>query len=127
MRENVPTPGAEPREPATRERLDSWKEIASYLNRSVRTVARWESEEGLPVHRHVHSKTGTVYAYRLEIDAWWANRGKQIENEPPRAQASSKPWFRQPWMMATATGALSLLVAVGWLSFRSVPRLVPPR
>src|SRR4030095_2912413 len=127
MRENVPTPGDEPSEPASRDRLDSWKEIASYLNRSVRTVTRWESEEGLPVHRHVHSKTGTVYAYRLEIDAWWANRGKQIENEPPGAQASSKPWSRRPWMTATATGALLLLAAVAWFRFRSVPHPVPPR
>ena len=36
------------------DRLDSWKEIAAYLNRGVRTVRRWEEEEGLPVHRHVH-------------------------------------------------------------------------
>ena len=31
--------------------LNSWKEIASYLGRSVRTVQRWEREFGLPVHR----------------------------------------------------------------------------
>ena len=33
------------------ERLDSWKEIARYLNRSERTVQRWERESGLPVRR----------------------------------------------------------------------------
>src|SRR5688572_25241278 len=52
------------------DRLDSWKEIAAYANRGVRTVRRWEREEGLPVHRHVHRRLGTVYAYRSEIDAW---------------------------------------------------------
>ena len=31
------------------DRLDSWKEIGTYLRRSVRTVMRWEKEEGLPV------------------------------------------------------------------------------
>src|SRR5947209_9124290 len=52
-------------------RLDSWKEIAVYLGRDVRTVQRWEKKEGLPVHRHIHEKLGTVYAYRSEIDVWW--------------------------------------------------------
>jgi non-specific serine/threonine protein kinase len=50
--------------------LDSWKEIAAYLNRSVRTVRRWEADEGLPVHRHMHRALGSVYAFRSEIDAW---------------------------------------------------------
>jgi len=28
------------------ELLNSWKEIAAYLNRGVRTVQRWETERG---------------------------------------------------------------------------------
>ena len=52
------------------DRLDSWKEIAAYLNRGVRTVRRWERDEGLPVHRHVHRVLGSVYAFKPEIDAW---------------------------------------------------------
>src|SRR5215208_5164648 len=56
------------------DRLESWKEIAAYLNRGVRTVRRWETDEGLPVHRHVHRMLGSVYAYRSEIDAWRDNR-----------------------------------------------------
>jgi TolB-like protein len=52
------------------DRLDSWKEIAAYLNRGVRTVRRWEREEGLPVHRHVHRVLGSVYAYKSEIESW---------------------------------------------------------
>ena len=55
-------------------RLESWKEIAVYLNRGVRTVRRWEKEEGLPVHRHAHKKLGTVYAHRSELDAWREGR-----------------------------------------------------
>jgi len=55
---------------ASTDRLDSWKEIAAYLNRSVRTVRRWEADEGLPVHRHMHRSLGSVYAFRPEIDAW---------------------------------------------------------
>jgi len=51
-------------------RLDSWKEIATYLRRQVRTVNLWERAEGLPVHRHLHLKRGTVYAYKSELDEW---------------------------------------------------------
>jgi TolB-like protein/tetratricopeptide (TPR) repeat protein len=52
------------------DRLDSWKEIAAYLRRGVRTVRRWERDEGLPVHRHVHRVLGSVYAFKSEIDRW---------------------------------------------------------
>ncbi len=52
------------------DRLDSWKEIAAYLRRGVRTVRRWEHDEGLPVHRHVHRVLGSVYAFKSEIDRW---------------------------------------------------------
>jgi TolB-like protein/Flp pilus assembly protein TadD len=58
-------------------RLDSWKEIASYLKRGVRTVRRWERQEGLPVHRHVHSKQATVYAFAQEIDDWLQGRSAE--------------------------------------------------
>jgi len=61
------------------ERLDSWKEIAGYLNRGVRTVQRWEREEGLPVRRLQHDKLGSVYAFRQELDAWFAGRGRNLE------------------------------------------------
>ena len=52
------------------ERLDSWKEIAVYLNRSVRCVQRWEREEALPVQRLTHKRHASVYAYWRELDAW---------------------------------------------------------
>ena len=55
-------------------RLDSWKEIAAYLKRGVRSVQRWEKEEALPVHRHLHKKLDSVYAFESEIDAWLATR-----------------------------------------------------
>ena len=53
------------------DRLDSWKDVAAYLKRDVSTVQRWEKREGMPVHRHVHDKLGSVYAFRSELDAWW--------------------------------------------------------
>lgn len=50
--------------------LESWKQIAAYLDRSERTVRRWEAYEGLPVHRREHEKQDTVFAFRHEIEAW---------------------------------------------------------
>jgi hypothetical protein len=50
--------------------LESWKQIAAYLDRSERTVRRWEASEGLPVYRREHEKQDTVFAYRHELEAW---------------------------------------------------------
>ena len=61
-------------------RLDSWKEIASFLGRGIRTVQRWEREEGLPVHRLPHAQRGSVFAHANELSAWWERR--QINPEP---------------------------------------------
>jgi hypothetical protein len=58
------------------QQLDSWKEIAVYLNRGVRTVQRWEREEGLPVRRHNHRRRASVYAIPSEVQRWIADRGK---------------------------------------------------
>ena len=71
-----------PAEPSADQRLDSWKEIATYLKRDERTVRRWEAEQGLPVHRHLHTKRASVYAFRSEIDAWWNNGQARLEHEP---------------------------------------------
>jgi hypothetical protein len=59
-----------------RDLLDSWKEIAAYLNRNVRTVQRWEKLEGLPIHRHVHERASSVSARKKEIDAWQRQRSR---------------------------------------------------
>jgi hypothetical protein len=64
------------RMPSVCDRLDSWKEIAAYLRRSVRCAQRWEKNEGLPILRHRHARGATVYAYRLELDDWWKNGGE---------------------------------------------------
>jgi len=63
--------------------LDSWKEIAAHLKRTVRTVQRWERNEGLPVHRHLHARASSVYARKSEIDAWWNRESDQKERGLP--------------------------------------------
>jgi hypothetical protein len=54
--------------------LDSWKQIAAYLDRSERTARRWEAQEGLPIHRLEHQKHDTVFAYKHEIESWTRRR-----------------------------------------------------
>jgi len=57
-----------------RKTLESWKQIAAFLDRSERTVRRWEEQEGLPVHRRGHRRHDTVFAFRHEIEAWTRRR-----------------------------------------------------
>lgn len=92
------------------ERLDSWKEIAAYLNRDVSTAQRWEKKKGLPVHR----KLGTVFAFKPEIDAWWNNRPPDLDAPAAVPQPAVQRW----WYLAAA---MLLLAAVGALVLRSYP------
>jgi hypothetical protein len=50
--------------------LNSWKEIAAYLDRDVRTVMRWEQARGLPVHRLPGGPKSAVYALKSDLEAW---------------------------------------------------------
>ena len=72
MSESARWPESSPVVPTLK--LESWKEIAAYLKRGVRTVRRWEREEGLPVHRQMHRKLASVYADAAEIDRWRGSR-----------------------------------------------------
>lgn len=58
------------------ERLDSWKEISTYVNREIRTCHRWAKDLGLPV-RKINDKSlrSSVFAYKDEIDEWFKTRG----------------------------------------------------
>ena len=64
----------------TVQRLDSWKQIAAYLNRDQRTAQRWEIQRGLPVHRIPGGLKSAVYAFPNEIEAWL--RGKLHRRRP---------------------------------------------
>src|SRR5437762_6833827 len=72
--------------PPAEDRLDSWKEIAAYLRKGVRTVQRWERTDGLPVRR---LGQGSVFAYKTELDAWWKSQSRRLEEEPEPAIGSS--------------------------------------
>ena len=98
MNDTSPRDARPPQMTEGRGRLDSWKKIAGHFNRDVTTVQRWERREGMPVHRHVHDKQGSVYAFRSELDAWWeGRRGKLADSiaglpeEPALSQERSDP------------------------------------
>lgn len=61
--------------------LHSWKEIASYTGRGVRTIQRYETQLGFPVRRPSGSSRSAVLAFTNEIDAWLAHSPKRSGSE----------------------------------------------
>jgi TolB-like protein/predicted Zn-dependent protease len=118
--------------------LDSWKEIAAYVKRDVSTVQRWEKREGMPVHRHVHDKRGSVYAFPSELDAWLQSRKLRLEEEQKAqeaetsvgAEASSGPRessLTRRWLVLGAAAALALLGIAYVLNRNRGGVTVPPK
>src|SRR5271156_1098825 len=109
------------------DRLDSWKEIAAYLDRDVTTVQRWEKREGMPVYRHQHDRIGSVYASRAALDGWVRSRNLRTAvengNEVPLANppAPSRPvtgTYLTRWKFILALTAVLAVVVIGvalWL------------
>jgi Tol biopolymer transport system component len=125
-----PVSSAPPSEKSLEDRLDSWKEIAGYLNRDVTTVQRWEKREGMPVHRHLHDRMGSVYAFRAELEAWARSRNlrttQQNGNDPSTpaiptslpAMSVSAPKLSSSWKLGITLAAVGVLLALGaifWL------------
>ncbi|MBD3413105.1 MAG: hypothetical protein GF421_01575 [Candidatus Aminicenantes bacterium] len=64
--------------------LETWKEIASYLNRRIRTCQRWEQEYGLPVKRYLDSHKSRVFAHKSEIDQWLLSQKNKTRKRKKR-------------------------------------------
>lgn len=99
------------------DRLDSWKKIASYLKRDVSTVQRWERREAMPVHRHLHDKQGSVFAFRSELDAWWGSRRTWLTQDDAGQSERAAPVrpSRHVWL-ALAAAAVLIAGALAWLA-----------
>jgi len=115
------------------ERLNSWKEIATWFDRGVRTVQLWEKNEGLPVHRHGHSSRSTVYALTAELDHWFAARRRKRTSSTPPATVTSRlagrlaHLFPHPALRAAAAvGLLLALATVATFAWRLRPRSPQP-
>jgi TolB-like protein/Tfp pilus assembly protein PilF len=75
-------------------------------------VQRWEKDEGLPVHRHLHKKQGSVYAYRHELDDWFEKRRATVDlpdEAPDQPSAHASPIFI--WAVLFATVILAGIAA----------------
>jgi predicted DNA-binding transcriptional regulator AlpA len=68
--------------------LNSWKEIAHYLDRGVRTVQRWEKDLAFPVRRPRGKSGRVVIALRSDIDNWLSSRPLAKADFPRIAQQS---------------------------------------
>jgi Tol biopolymer transport system component len=118
------SPGTPPSVIPPEDRLDSWKEIAAYLNRDVTTVQRWEKREGMPVHRHLHDKVGSVYASRAELDTWAHSRNPRSAEGNGNDEALSPNLPSQPsrtsistslsrWRFVLPVAAAGVALAIG--------------
>jgi VCBS repeat protein len=127
-------------------RLNSWKEIADYLGRDVRTAVRWEKEKGLPVRRLPGGKRQSVFAFAEEIDAWLKQLGEPeglgatpvvapSDSGLPTDETRTGATFAVPaakWIMAA--GLFAALAWLAWSFFKvsnplspSPLEAVPPR
>lgn len=72
------------------DRLNSWKEIAQYLGRDVRTAIRWERNKGLPIRRLPGGQRKAVFAYKYEIDQWFDQVQSGSDESPAGSFQSEK-------------------------------------
>jgi TolB-like protein/Tfp pilus assembly protein PilF len=123
-------------------RLNSWKEIAAYLNRDVTTVQRWEKREAMPIHRHVHDKRGSVYALVPELDAWLEirrlplgeNQEAKEQEQTPEAPVEGEGDHRRGatlrhrgWLALAGAGVLGLLVVAYVVSRGRIENAAQPK
>jgi len=105
-----------------RVRLASWKEIAAYLRREVRTVIRWEKERGLPVHRVPGGQGGSVFAFADELDRWAAgessNEAVPVKRVYPRRPAA----LVAAAIVVVLAGAAAATLARAW-THREIARI----
>lgn len=107
------------------DRLNSWKEIAVYLKRDVTTAQRWEKRESMPVHRHLHDRLGSVYAFRSELDVWAHRRAAQTTNQGPNdlrvtptVPGTAPTTLRAPRVWIAAALVCVAVVAMFWFQRR---------
>jgi Tol biopolymer transport system component len=119
-----PSLGTPPSETPPEDRLDSWKEIAAYLKRDVTTVQRWEKREGMPVHRHLHDRMGSVYASRADLDAWMRSRNLRTGQENGNGAISPSPSAPPPAAKSTVrikwTSVLPLAAAIAAIAIGGI-------
>lgn len=100
----------------TSRRFDTWKEIVGYFGRDERTVRRWETSRGLPIHRVPGGAGGTVYAFESELAAWLRGNPENTE-EPSPTTANASPPARDDHVKLLWQTLAVLIVAIGAFGF----------
>jgi|KBSMisStaDraftv2_1062788.scaffolds.fasta_scaffold18710_3 TolB-like protein len=131
------SPASSPAFPPPEVLLDSWKEIATYVKRDVSTVQRWEKREGMPIHRHIHDKRGSVYALAPELDAWLQSRKVGLQEEedhggetPADAEGDQWPsqtWRLRRWLVLAGVATAALFGVIYILTRSRVPAATRPK
>lgn len=100
--------------PPLPEQLNGWKEIATYLGKSVRAAQRWERELGLPVHRIRTAAGQSIYALRSEIDEWRRRNEVTTAVDEEEDEAADGRKRRRPRASYAAlfAAALSIVTAI---------------
>jgi len=127
--EGVQQPGLE-----DEDLLEGWKAIADHLNKTERTVQRWEKAKALPVRRLKSGSSedqGRVFAYKTELDAWWQEmltRPDELTPEPDRPPGHSPqpgplpaPRPTRPWHSSSFWVAITLAVILGVVTLLRMP------
>jgi hypothetical protein len=112
------------------DRLESWKEISAYLERTSRTCQKWEVLYGLPIHRLDETPKARVYAFRSELDDWLERILRETEpRDAPGAPADSRPAHASlepvPDMPLISPSAVANKAY--WVGRKAIDRFLPTR
>ena len=89
--------------------LSSWKEIAAYLGKGVRTVQRWEHQFGLPVRRP-SARSHVIFAIPEELDAWLkSHQQTAMRTAQPPVAVTRKRRMQQRELMTRLKSSYSRL------------------
>lgn len=125
---------------ARKTRLESWKEVAAFFGRTERTVMRWESERGLPIHRLPGDLRSRISANVEELEAWLRSAdgfepvtaaGAPAADIPAAALSPRKASGRPNPLILSALVAATLVTGAGLLwgigRLHAAPHLAPPQ
>src|ERR671925_1576362 len=101
--------------------LSSWKEIAAYMGKGVRTVQRWERQFGLPVRRP-NAKSHVLFAIPQELDGWVKSHA--LSNQRSAAVSSIKRTQERQELLERLRAAYARLERTEQALRRSMDRLL---
>jgi hypothetical protein len=97
--------------------LQSWKEIAAFLDVSPRRAQQWEKELGMPVTRLDVGKKKRVLTTRAQLRAWRKSLEISPHAVPGGAAGATRPLASRlrGWRVGVACAALIVISAGAWM------------